>query len=110
MAMGYKPDGIAVMADFLDDFARIDPGLIWRLVVLMTAIIWIIGGCYSVLQPEKMLDVQRRWSTKQGLDFVSHLGLASPKGSRVWGYFVFPAGLVVLAVDVYLFLHPELMP
>jgi hypothetical protein len=108
--MSDKPDGIAVLADFLDDFAKIDFSLIWSLVVLMTAVIWIIAGCYGVFQPDKMLDIRRRWATKRAWGLAEAIGLTSQTGTKVAGYLTLFAGFITLAADVYLFFHPELMP
>jgi hypothetical protein len=56
-----KPDGIELLADFLDDFARFTDGpFMFPLVILMFATIWIVCGCYSFLWPEKMIEVNRR--------------------------------------------------
>jgi hypothetical protein len=90
-----KLQEIGLLADFLDDVARFTGSrLMFPLVVLMIASIWIVTGCYAVLRPEKMVDINRR---------MRWFG-SDPSSARVIGGIAILAGFLGLGVSAFFFL------
>jgi hypothetical protein len=98
-----------MMADVLDDFAKIDPRLIWRIVVLLVGVAWTISGCQCVLRPDKALEKTRSSAPEPVLELFEALNLTSLTVIKALGYVVLAVGLIVTVADLYLFGHPELM-
>jgi hypothetical protein len=91
-----NPDGIGLLADFLDDVARFTGSrLMFPLVVLMIASIWIVAGCYAVLRPAKMVEINRR---------MRWLG-SDPSSARIIGCIGLVAGFMALGVSIYFFIR-----
>jgi hypothetical protein len=93
--MADKLNGIRLLADFLDDVARFtDSRLMFPAVVLTIASIWIAVGCYAVLRPQNMVEINKR---------MRWLG-SDPSSVRVIGCIGLLAGFLGLGVSAYFFL------
>ena len=98
-----------MLADFLDDISKIDARLICCSVVLMISIAWIFSGCYTVLNPDKTLERNRRSAPEPVWELFDALRLTSLTAIKIMGYIILIVGLIILMADVYLFAHSELM-
>jgi uncharacterized membrane protein YphA (DoxX/SURF4 family) len=98
-----------MMADVLDAFAKIDPRLIWRIVVLLIGVAWIVSGCHCVLRPDRALEKTRSSAPEPVLEVFETFNLTSLTVIKALGCIVLAVGLIVTVADLYLFAHPELM-
>jgi hypothetical protein len=98
-----------MMADVLDDFAKIDPRLISRIVVLLIGVAWIVSGCQCVLRPDRALEKTRSSAPEPVLEVFETFNLTSLTVIKALGCIVLAVGLIVTVADLYLFAHPELM-
>jgi hypothetical protein len=98
-----------MIADLVDDFARIDGLLILRIVALSIGAWFVINGIYGLLHPDRVLKKNRLSAPKLVLKICEPFNLMSIAAVKVFSWIVLAIGFVVVAIALYLFAHPELL-